>query len=142
MSSLSDICIFIVKIYIKAWFTAPLAIKAPYHDLEFLKKLIEYKNVNPVISDNSVNKMLNHLWYLSTANVALAFFDDNVSNQVKKEMVRPLTDTEVPDDDIRNKRILLKKSELQFVVNKPISDFVSRGTMMIDIAKLLTLLIN
>jgi hypothetical protein len=36
-----DICIFLVTIYVEAWFRCPAAIKAPYNDFIFLKKLIE-----------------------------------------------------------------------------------------------------
>ena len=31
-----DFCVFVVRLYVRAWFTAPDAIAAPYHDLEFL----------------------------------------------------------------------------------------------------------
>ncbi|KAF0744055.1 Uncharacterized protein FWK35_00030830, partial [Aphis craccivora] len=36
---LRDICIFIVRIYIEAWFKAPSAAAAPYQDLLFIRKL-------------------------------------------------------------------------------------------------------
>ena len=31
-----DVCIFVVRIYVRAWFTAPDAIAVPYHDIEFM----------------------------------------------------------------------------------------------------------
>ena len=33
-----EVSLFVVFIYLEAWFTAPLPIKAPNHDLKFLKK--------------------------------------------------------------------------------------------------------
>lgn len=33
--SVTELCIFIVLIYVKAWFTAPLAAASPDHDLRF-----------------------------------------------------------------------------------------------------------
>lgn len=38
INGLRQTCIFIVKYYVKAWFTAPSAILAPNHDLNFIKK--------------------------------------------------------------------------------------------------------
>lgn len=43
--SLADKCIFIVAVYIKAWFTATSAIRARDYDLKFLKKLIDYESI-------------------------------------------------------------------------------------------------
>lgn len=40
--ALSEICIFIVMIYVRAWFTVPLTPQAPNHDLQFFKKLYNY----------------------------------------------------------------------------------------------------
>lgn len=32
-------CVFIIKVYVKAWFTAPVSTKAPNCDLNFLNQL-------------------------------------------------------------------------------------------------------
>ena len=45
-TSLFSICLFIVFVYIKHWFSAPLAIKAPIEDLQFIKDLFEYENID------------------------------------------------------------------------------------------------
>lgn len=52
-----EICIFIVMLYVEAWFTAPKAVAAPNHDLEFLKKLYRYKEIDKRISDVTVKKI-------------------------------------------------------------------------------------
>jgi len=60
---LAEICVFIVTVYIKSWFTASLATCAPNNDLQLMKTLINYDN--PDISNATVKKMMGHLWYLS-----------------------------------------------------------------------------
>ena len=72
----------------KAWFQAPSAISAPHNDLLLLKDTDSYKDINPTISGIAMKKFLGHLWYLSEELVALAFFDDEVPNDVKQKIVR------------------------------------------------------
>ena len=72
---LRAICIFVSSVYVKAWFTAPLAVSAPNSDLCFLQRLVRYKSENPAISKVASNKFAGHLWYVSEELVSLAFFD-------------------------------------------------------------------
>ncbi|XP_072160455.1 uncharacterized protein [Bemisia tabaci] len=83
--SIEALCIFIVKVYIRAWFKAPLTIQAPNHDLKFLMELDQYANIDPFISEACINKFSNHLWYLTPQMCALSFFDSNVSDKMKKK---------------------------------------------------------
>jgi len=70
-----DICIFTVRIYIKYWFQAATAIYSPRNDLQLLKDLKKYEEVNVMISKKAMKKFLGHLWYLSEELIAFAFFD-------------------------------------------------------------------
>ena len=47
---LQHMCIFIVRIYLKAWISAPEASGAPYNDLLLLKSLLEYSSIHSAIS--------------------------------------------------------------------------------------------
>lgn len=73
--SLAEICPFIINVYLKAWFTAPCAAKAPNHDFEFLKRLHKYESIEPSISQVALKKFANHTCYLSPEASAMAFFD-------------------------------------------------------------------
>jgi len=73
---LEEICVFIVTVYIKNWFTATFATRAPNNDLQLMKTLINYDN--PDISKATVKKMVGHLWYLSDELVR-CLFDQSVS---------------------------------------------------------------
>ena len=52
--------------------------EAPHRDLDLMKRLIKYGEVNAKISRVTSNKVRNHLWYLSEELVALSFFDCKV----------------------------------------------------------------
>lgn len=56
------VCIFIVRLYAKAWFTTTNTIEAPTSDLQFIK----------------------HLWYLVPETAALSFFSTNLSTEEKR----------------------------------------------------------
>ena len=58
---LRDLCVFFSRIYVKAWVTAPLAVKAPNNDLCLLKSLDQYKIINKAISSATTEKFLRHL---------------------------------------------------------------------------------
>ena len=88
--ALADICQFTVIIYVKAWFQASSAPSAPRIDLQLLKDIYSYRKISESISKNALNKIIRHLWYLSEELVALAFFDDEVSNDTKHHMVTAL----------------------------------------------------
>ena len=77
-------------IYVKAWFQASSAPSAPRIDLQLLKDIYSYRKISESISKNALNKIIRHLWYLSEELVALAFFDDEVSNDTKHHMVTAL----------------------------------------------------
>lgn len=111
-NGLRDICIFLVQLYFKAWFTCTNALRAPNQDLNFLKDSITYA------------KWKNHLWYLAAETVALFFFDSDVSLEEKQNMVGRLQSTE-PITKLKDDR---KISEPKLLLNNILSDFVSYKT--------------
>lgn len=123
--SIRRICIFLITLYLRAWFIAPLAVKAPYHDYNFLLKLIEYKDLDQDISSASAKKFANHLWYLAPETAAFAFFYDDVPVYIKHKMANIITPT---DDNIyenRIKRTIVKVEDLNSLKEKDFSFFIT-----------------
>lgn len=132
--SLLDVCLFVVFIYVRFWYAAPLAITAPNQDLQFLKAVYAYKTIDKCLSEAVLKKIRNHLWYLSPEVVALSFFDKNISVHIKRKMVKALTlDTAYEfgcpkkyfinnDSDIKN----LQTKEIDYFVNCNTLDFFKR----------------
>lgn len=86
-NSIRDISVFIIRFYLKAWFSCTIPSKALANDLNFIKNLKLYENKNSTLSKAAIKKMSNHLWYLTEETAALAFFDDTLSNEIKRLMV-------------------------------------------------------
>ncbi|XP_050521710.1 uncharacterized protein LOC126894618 [Daktulosphaira vitifoliae] len=124
--SISSICIFIIRLYVRAWFNAPLASNAPYQDLNFLKDLVNYQSIDKNISEVTVKKMCGHLWYLSPENTVLSLFDTNVPFDTKKKIIATLkihTDDDVP------KKYLLNTIEATRILNENLEDFICGKSM-------------
>ena len=120
--SLEDICHFICFIYIKHWYTAPDAESAPRNDLALLKSLNSYQEQNKQIAISALNKLKNHLWYLSEEVIALSFFDDQVNVETKKKMIEALDKTAEPEPP--------KKAhvDLNSIQTLNLEDFVTSNT--------------
>jgi len=66
-------CVFVVRVYLKAWFSSPQAVCAPSNDLHLLNSLLEYISIHEKkISKATTRKLFNLLWYLSPELVGLA----------------------------------------------------------------------
>lgn len=124
LKSIREICIFVVKFYIKFWFGCTNAIKSPNQDLQFIREAFQYENIDKKVSKALIDKIMNHLWYLSPEKIALSFFDSNVSYEVKRKMVKQLKVTNPVVSLLDNR----KHSNLKELVKCDLSDFVSYRT--------------
>lgn len=123
---LRNLCIFFARIYVKAWTTAPLAVRAPQDDLHLLQSLVAYNAINKAISKATSQKMAGHMWYLSEELVGLSFFDDNVTDDIKDNMVKAMSEIEGKMISENRINVPLSASYLQ---NKSVANFTSKNTI-------------
>ena len=128
---LKTICIFTVQIYVNVWFTAGVPSSAPRTDLQLLKDLWSYREINQTVADLALKKMLGHLWYLSEELVAFSFFDAQVTSETKRKMVYALQNTAANKGPPKRPTLdasLIKEKELHhFVTVNTISFFTILG---------------
>lgn len=122
LNSLRHICIFIVTIYVKAWFTSPSAILAPNNDLALMQQLIIYKKINSSVSQAAVKKMIKHLWYLNDQLAIMSLFDDSIDLSVKQKMLTNLKNKNPSAIHTRKYEVVSNANEL---LDKDVSDFIS-----------------
>lgn len=120
-NGMRDVCIFMIRIYIKAWFGCTNAIEAANQDYNFVKDSVAYAEIDSMVSSTLLKKIANHLWYLSQETIALAFFDSHVSLEEKRQMVERLQCAE-PMVKLVNDRKLVQP---EILVEHKLSDFVS-----------------
>lgn len=124
IDGLREICIFVVLFYVKAWFTAPIAIAAPHNDLSLLQNLIAYSKVNSKVVKAALTKVTSHLWYLCEDLVGLGCFDPSVSTAVKIKMRDAMQLREGSGLNLR--RIVVKEKDYKVIVNNDLSDVVTK----------------
>lgn len=128
LKSLRSICLFLTIIYVPYWFRCVNAIEAPKLDLDFIQNVVSY--FDKEVSTALLQKIRNHLWYLSEETVGLAFFDESVSLEIKKMMVQKLdigNDIHGNNETI-SKRNVVNMDEIFSYASRDISDFVSPRT--------------
>lgn len=122
-------CMFILRIYIFSWFTAPSSSSAARNDLFLSKKLIFLKDTYQEHKVNvykaAASRLANHLWYLSEELVAMAFFDSKISIEEKKKMIHNLKYR--TGSDVR--KIKLEIASIDAMKSYEISNCVSQNTM-------------
>lgn len=129
LPKLTQICIFIVDVYIKGWYNAPISIYAPYQDFMFLNCLLDFKRINVKFSEAASTKFLRHLWYLSEDLVALSFFDERIPSTIKTKMVQAITNQLSATGNTR--KLCLKQDDLKSFGSKDISDFITQKSMIL-----------
>ncbi|CAH0546966.1 unnamed protein product [Brassicogethes aeneus] len=112
LKSITEICLFIVIVYIRAWYTAPLSTSAPNNDLKFVQALFNYEEINVNVSKIARKKNCAHLWYLSPEAVSIAFFDEQIPEDIKKKMVENLRIDTASENDF-SEIVLPKKIRQQ-----------------------------
>lgn len=128
-NGLYNICLFIVIIYIKYWYAAPLAIKAPNNDLNLVKDLFEYKVIDLNTAESSLKKFSIHLWYLNEELCAMSLFDNDMTISTKKKIILAMT-KEDKNENVSSKRYMIKNIlELEKLKYKDIDFFCNKNSI-------------
>ena len=122
LTGLRTFCVFIIRIYVKAWYTCPCPSMAP-RNLQLLNDLVEYKAINNIIARAALKSCSGQLWYLSEWLVGLSLFDSQVPEEIKVKITSRMQ-SERPTADSMNssRRIKIEESSLPA---KQLSDFAS-----------------
>lgn len=128
--SFREFLIFVVRLYVKAWFSCARGIEAPNNDMNFCRDIYEYRKVDKEISDAVSKTFCNHLWYLSDECIAFSLFDPNVSVNEKKRMASIITSqTDTSDEENKSNRLQLKPFQVPWFCRRKLSDFVTSNTV-------------
>lgn len=79
-------CMFVSLIYVKFWSSSAIAVDAPSNDIQFLKELDHYREIDREISEVALNAFQRHLWYLSDELILLSLFSNKVSAEEKFDL--------------------------------------------------------
>ncbi|KAG0724209.1 hypothetical protein GWK47_000472 [Chionoecetes opilio] len=120
-SKLDEFCNFIVRYYIRAWFSAACSANAPRNDLDLYKALV--KKTNKAIRESGLKALGRHMWYLSEVTVGLALFDDEMPLEEKRNVVANLRSMEGSEEP--PPKVCVEEADLD---NKTVASFVTKNT--------------
>lgn len=123
--ALREFCIFVVFLYVEPWFTATRGYAAANLDLNFIKRLHCFKEVNKPVSEIGLKKFCNHLWYLSPEAAAMAFFDESIPDVIKLRMVQNIKQAPEDEEESSVKRIRVIKQNYHFLLDKEVDYFIN-----------------
>ena len=121
-----EISAYFFRVYVKAWVTASLAVKAPNSALSLLKCLKKYADINDAISEVTNEKMAHHLWHLSEELVGLSLFDDDVMPSIKEKMAQAILQPMEKETPVRKASV-----SLDTITSKTLEDFASSNTCLL-----------
>ncbi|ESN94365.1 hypothetical protein HELRODRAFT_164196 [Helobdella robusta] len=124
------ICRFIVFgicVYLRSWFTAPDLLSAARHDLQLVKRIQQFRDVDREVSVAAANALSRHLWYVSEELVGAAFFDDQISHEEKVLMVDALSAVSKTTNDF-TKRVQMNVNDISDEMS--VKDFVVSSNTM------------
>ncbi|KAG0711005.1 hypothetical protein GWK47_021650 [Chionoecetes opilio] len=118
---LDEFCIFIVRYYIRAWFSAACSANAPRNDLDLYKALA--KETNKAIRESGLKALGRHMWYLPEVTVGLALFDNEMPLEEKRNVVANLRSMEGSEEP--PPKVYVEEADLD---NKTVASFVTKNT--------------
>ena len=91
-TGLLTVCLFVAQKYCFAWFAATNASTSPRVDLDLLQFLEQHSTTVPAM-EAALKSFRRHQWYLSEILVSLGLFDQSVSDDGKRNMVKNMKDS-------------------------------------------------
>lgn len=121
IDSLERFCLFVALIYTKHWNRCTNAVDAAFNDMKLMKELNEYEEIDDEIAHTALVAHKRHLWYLSDELIVLALFSNNVTNEVKRNMVVRMT----RHVGQRTQNSIKYTAEIHDIANIELHDFIS-----------------
>ena len=89
--------LFSVFCYVPWWLTSPVASACPLNDLNLIKALNTYKEIDSLASSSGMSAFSKHLWYLTEELLPLVLFCSSVDNEEKSKIVEEIKQHEQTD---------------------------------------------
>ena len=128
-TGLLTVCLFVAEKYCFAWFAATNAPTSPRVDLDLLQFLKQHSTTVPALQA-ALKSFRRHQWYLSEILVSLGLFDQSVSDDEKRNMVKNMIEVDGEEDP--PVRVWIPES-----AEKTLADFCTSNSMkLFDILQL------
>ena len=125
--------LFVVFIYLKAWFNSPSLTSAAKNDLELYKLLLKFKKINSKISQSACEVLNRHTWYLTEDAITLTLFNEDICTEEITLYAKKIYELAATEE------LEIQKPDLPLITQKSeISDFIEeRSRLLFDLLNFL-----
>ena len=116
---------FIVFVYLRSWFTAPLLYSAARSDLELYKSIRKFSKVHKKLSAVGEAVLQRHTWYLTEELIPLSLFDTKLLDVTLNVLAQKMA--QLPDGN----RIIKKPALPKIPSTSAIPDFIGRRSTVL-----------
>ena len=117
--SIKKMALFVVFVYLRSWFKAPLLSSAASNDLELYKSLKNFKKISKKTSESCCTVLKRHTWYLTEELVVFSLFDETLPLATRNKLATKISKA------ITSEELEIRKPTLPTINEKSkITDFV------------------
>ena len=99
--------LFVVFVYLKPWFTAPMIPSAAKNDLDLYNGLLKFKKIHTAVSKTTCSVLNRHTWYLTEELIPFSLFNQDIPLETRTLLAKKIYEESVPEEmKIKNQRFL------------------------------------
>ena len=118
--------LFVVFIYLKAWFNSPSLTSAAKNDLELYKLLLKFKKTHSIISQSACEVLNRHTWYLTEDAITLTLFNEDICTEERTLYAKKIYELAATEE------LEIQKPDLPLITQKSeISDFIGEQSRLL-----------
>ena len=129
----AKMALFVVFVYLEAWFSATVLVSAASNDLAFHKRADSFKAVDKKVSRSATKVLNRHTWYLTEELIALTIFDEGLPKETRDLIAAKIGNLDVEEFEVK------KPSLPTITAATAVSDFVGpRSRLVFDLLEVPT----
>ena len=88
--------LFVVFVYIQAWYSAPSLATAASNDIQLYKRLLKFKSVHKKVSSSTSKVFRRHPWYLTEEMIFCSLFNEDLPMELRNTLASMIGGLEDP----------------------------------------------
>ncbi len=123
--------LFVVFVYLKAWFSAPSLMSAATNDIDLFTSLQKFKTVHKKVSTATSTVLNRHTWYLTEELIPLSLFDEHLPIETRNLLATKIGQLTSGEMEICKPTLPARRP------NSELADFIGeRSTVLFDLLEI------
>ena len=129
---INKMALFVVFVYLKAWFNSPSLTSAAENDLELYRSLLKFKKIHTKISSKTCTVLSRHTWYLTEDLISFSLFNEDIPTETRSLLAKKI------HEHAASRELEIQKPTLPLITQtSEIIDFVGeRSRLLFDLLEI------